>query len=128
MSNKKKGFNKGQIDTIITLHLKGVSSRAICDELDVPRSRKSSVNDILARWRKGDIVHSGEVEDAETRNAVVDESVALDTLCDHPDWNISSLAKRLRSTQRTNNQLRKVQRDLFDGEEGETKSIEGIVS
>ena len=32
MSNKKKGFNKGQIDTIITLHLKGVSSRAICDE------------------------------------------------------------------------------------------------
>ena len=128
MSNKKKGFNKGQIDTIITLHLKGVSSRAICDELDVPRSRKSSVNDILARWRKGDIVHSGEVEDAETRNAVVDESVALDTLCEHPDWNISSLAKRLRSAQRTNNQLRKVQRDLFDGEEGETKSIEGIVS
>ena len=116
MSNKKKGFNKGQIDTIITLHLKGVSSRAICDELDVPRSRKSSVNDILARWRKGDIVHSGEVKDAETRNDVVEEAVALDTLCDHPDWNISSLAKRLRSAQRTNNQLRKVQRDLFDGE------------
>ena len=75
LSNKKKGFNKGQIDTIITLHLKGISSRAICDELDVPRSRKSSVNDILARWRKGDIVHSGEVKDAEIRNTMVLNSI-----------------------------------------------------
>ena len=39
----------------------------------------------------------------------------LDSLCDHPDWNVSNLAKRLRSAQRTNNQLRKVQRELFDG-------------
>ncbi len=58
-----KGLNKGQIDTVIELHLKGLSSRKICDELDIPRSRKSTVNNILAKWRKGDIVHSGELED-----------------------------------------------------------------
>lgn len=51
----------------------------------------------------------------------------LDGLCDHPDWNVSNLAKRLRSAQRTNNQLRKVQREVFDSSEGETQSIEDIV-
>lgn len=39
----------------------------------------------------------------------------LETLCEHPDWNVSNLAKRLRTAQRTNNQLRKVQREIFDG-------------
>ena len=56
-----KGLNKIQIDTGIELHLKGLSSRKICDELGIPRSRKSTVNNILAKWRKGDIVHSGEL-------------------------------------------------------------------
>lgn len=56
----KKGFNKQQIDKIIELHLKGISSRKICDELDIPRSRKSSVNRLLEKWRGGKVVHSGE--------------------------------------------------------------------
>lgn len=42
----------------------------------------------------------------------------LEGLCEHPDWNVSNLAKRLRSAQKVNNQLRKIQREVFDGEEG----------
>jgi len=64
-----KGLNKSQIDTVIELHLKGLSSRKICDELDIPRSRKSTINNILAKWRKGDIVHSGEARDIKKSNS-----------------------------------------------------------
>lgn len=115
MSRKHKNYSKGMIDQIIELHLKGLSSRKICDEMDLPRSRKSSINYVLKDYREGKLVHSGEVEDAGKMVQQIDESVALDTLCEHPDWTISNLAKRLRTAQRTNNQLRKVQRDVFDG-------------
>jgi len=39
----------------------------------------------------------------------------LNSLCEHADWNVSNLAKRLRSAQKSNNQLRKIQRETFDG-------------
>ncbi len=39
----------------------------------------------------------------------------LEGLCEHPDWNVSNLAKRLRTSQRSNTQLRKIQRESFDG-------------
>ena len=39
----------------------------------------------------------------------------LDGLCKSEDWNVSNLAKRLRTAQRSANQLRKVQRETFDG-------------
>jgi len=113
--SKTCGFNREQVDKIIELHLKGVSSRKICDALELPRSRKSSVNRLLGKYREGKVVHSGEISDAEKIVQDIDESVAIDTLCEHPDWTISNLAKRLRSSQRSNNQLRKVQRELFDG-------------
>lgn len=116
MGNKHKKYSKKQIDRIIELHLKGLSSRKICDELDLPRSRKSSINYLIKDYKEGKLVHSGEVEDAGKIVEEVNESVALDTLCEHPDWTISNLAKRLRNAQRSNNQLRKIQRELFDGE------------
>lgn len=63
MSRKHKNYSKGMIDQIIELHLKGLSSRKICDEMDLPRSRKSSINYVLKDYREGKLVHSGEVED-----------------------------------------------------------------
>lgn len=42
----------------------------------------------------------------------------LESLCEHPDWNVSNLAKRLRSSQKSNNQLRKIHREVFDKEGG----------
>lgn len=126
MSRKHKNYSKGQIDKIIELSLKGLSSRKICDEMDLPRSRKSSINYVLKDYREGKLVHSGELEDAGKIVQEIDESVALDTLCEHPDWTISNLAKRLRTAQRTNNQLRKVQRDIFDGDED--TSLEELLS
>ncbi|WP_203229871.1 hypothetical protein, partial [Flavobacterium sp. LMO9] len=40
----------------------------------------------------------------------------LDTLANNPDFSVSNLAKRLRSAQKANTQLRRVQRELFDSE------------
>ena len=124
--SKTCGFNREQVDVIIELHLKGVSSRKICDALELPRSRKSSVNRLLKKYREEKVVHSGEIDDAEKVVKEIDETLALDALCEHPDWTISNLAKRLRSAQRSNNQLRKVQRELFDGD-SEVKSLETIL-
>lgn len=44
------------------------------------------------------------------------EPEILETLCESQDFNVSNLAKRLRTAQKTNNQLRKIQREMFDSE------------
>lgn len=51
----------------------------------------------------------------------------LDMLCGNPDWNVSNLAKRLRSAQRANNQLRKVQREVFDTEGAVEYDFESVM-
>ena len=51
----------------------------------------------------------------------------LDVLCENTDWNLANLAKRLRTAQKTNNQLRKIQRDVFDGDE-DIISLEDVIS
>lgn len=53
------------------------------------------------------------VEESET---IEDYDTDLDVLSEHPDFSVSNLAKRLRAAQKSNNQLRKVQRELFDSE------------
>lgn len=48
-----------QIDTIVELHLKGdKSSRYIAEQVFGRKSAKSSVNDILSKWRNGSIAYS----------------------------------------------------------------------
>ncbi len=51
----------------------------------------------------------------------------LESLCNHQEWDISNLAKRLRTAQRTNNQLRKIQRETFDSGK-EVPSLEKLLS
>jgi len=86
--------------------------------------RKSKESTIRGWVKKGLL---GEQEDTSSVDELTPE--VLDVLCDSPDWNVANLAKRLRSAQRSNNQLRKVQRELFDGSEGESApSIESIVA
>ncbi len=110
---------KQQID-----HLKdvqGMSSRKICREMKWNPSRKSSVNTYL---NNRDTQKS--VEEPESPDEFDLNENELDTLCGSPDWNVSNLAKRLRAAQRTNNQLRKIQREVFDGKQ-EAVSLEDIL-
>lgn len=83
------------------------------------KTKESTIRNAIKR---GDVVVKGE-------DIIGDEltSEVLEDLCDSVDWDVANLAKRLRTSQRTNNQLRKVQRDLFD-EDQEVASLEDIIS
>lgn len=81
------------------------------------KTKESSVRHIKRTYEKhgnyfGITIESKPVEEQDWK--IPDDT--LEVLCDHPDWNLSNLAKRLRTAQRTNNQLRKIQRDTFDSE------------
>lgn len=55
---KRLKTNSKNVDKIIELHLQGLSSRNICEKLDWPKSKKSTVNNILAKWRTGEVKYS----------------------------------------------------------------------
>lgn len=121
MSKRKNAASENEINIIIEQKDKGVSSRKICKILNWNESRKSSVNNIYNRYKAGKLKRTDELQDWEI------EKTKLETLCEHPDWNVSNLAKRLRTVQKTNNQLRKIQREVFDGGD-ESVSLEDLLS
>ena len=92
------------------------------------KSRESTVRNIKNVYKKHGnyfgITVDGEVNIEEDWKV---PEATLESLCEHPDWNVANLAKRLRTGQRTNNQLRKIQREVFDGGE-EVPSLEKILS
>src|SRR3990167_6328553 len=92
------------------LDLRGtMGSRAI--GVIVGRS-KSSVNDFYKAYDQ----FNEELDVVEEADTTEDYDKDLDSLSEHPDFSVSNLAKRLRAAQKSNNQLRKVQRELFDSE------------
>lgn len=120
-SKRKTSASESEINFIIEHKKKGVSSRKICKKLNWRESRKSSVNNIYNRYLKGEITQTDELQDFEI------EKEQLDVLCDSKDFNVSNLAKRLRTAQKSNSQLRKIQRELFDGDGETIPSLENIL-
>ena len=56
--NRKRKVSKQNIDAIYEMHLQGMSSRKICHELGWTKSKKSTVNYILADIRSGKLSYS----------------------------------------------------------------------
>ncbi len=75
---------------------------------------RSTMESSVRRYKKNRKELDDEVESLDEQELSDDQ---LGTLCENSDWNLANLAKRLRTAQRTNNQLRKIQRDMFDGDE-----------
>ncbi len=73
---------------------------------------RSTMESSVRRYKKNRKELDEEVESLDEQELSDDQ---LETLCENSDWNLANLAKRLRTAQRTNNQLRKIQRDMFDG-------------
>ncbi|QCQ59088.1 metallo-dependent phosphatase [Rheinheimera phage Barba5S] len=88
----------------LELSTQGYSGRKIANMLG--RS-KSQVNHIINTMKAVPVV---QIDD----ESEYDKD--LDTLANNPDFSVSNLAKRLRSAQKANTQLRRVQRELFDSE------------
>jgi hypothetical protein len=91
----------------------GVSVREAARLVLERESRESTIRSWVKNGLLGEVV-------CDTNSNPTDDDLAdltqqeLDLLCENPDWSVSNLAKRLRAAQRSNNQLRKVQRELFD--------------
>lgn len=100
---------------IVKEKLLGVPSRKIAKELN---RGKSSINEYYNKYLN---LSSDKVEDAF-------DGIDLEKLCEHTDVSISNLAKRLRTAQKTNNQLRKIQNSLFDGGDVSNAHLEAVAS
>ena len=109
MSNIKLKNNPELTEAIEKALNSGSSVRGAARDVLGSESRESSIR---AAIKRGDIVVGTEEDTEETLS-----EEQIEVLCQHPDYSVSNLAKRLRSTQRTNTQLRKIQRELFDGED-----------
>ena len=109
MSNIKLKNNPELVEAIEKVLNSGESIRSAAREVLGSETRESSIR---AAIKRGDI--NLNTEDFEEETLSEDQ---IEVLCEHPDYSVSNLAKRLRSAQRTNNQLRKVQKELFDGED-----------
>lgn len=102
---------------IVEEKLKGTASRKIGEMIG---RGKSTVNDYYNKY----ISELSESEDCEISEA------EIETLCESPDVAISNLAKRLRTAQRTNTQLRRIQREMFDQDvnfKSHIKAVENVV-
>ncbi|AGH32072.1 hypothetical protein VPHG_00005 [Vibrio phage 11895-B1] len=96
----------------------GKTNTKIAEEVLGKKSKESTVRNIKRVYNKHGNYFGVTLEgivDTDSDWAVPETT--LEGLCEHPDWNVSNLAKRLRSAQRSNTQLRKIQREVFDGGE-----------
>lgn len=93
------------------------------------KSRESTVRHIKKVYEKYGNYYgiSLDTDVTESEDNFVLPDSTLDHLCNNPDWSISNLAKRLRAAQRSNNQLRKIQRDAFDGK-GEPLNLQDMLN
>lgn len=100
----------------------GKSAREVARIMWDRGSRESTIRN----WVKKGLLDEEVVEEEITEELTPE---VLEVLCENPDWNVSNLAKRLRSAQRSNNQLRKVQRELFDGSDtdGTQKTLQDVL-
>lgn len=120
---------QSEINEVIDLHIQGFSSRKICEKLGKPATCKSTVNSLIKKFKADETIYSGiNSKKPKEEQPVELTSGELDTLCDSKEFSVSNLAKRLRSAQRTNTQLRKIQNGIFDAaSDSAAPSIEDIV-
>lgn len=96
------------IDKIVALKQQGIGSRQIAKQLNIG---KSTVNQYYSAWLELESLNQ-EDDNVKSKDKSFDDN--LNVLCEHPDYSVSNLAKRLRHAHRANNQLRKIQREIAD--------------
>ena len=112
-----KELSKEQLDAK-ELYLEGKTPTEIANILWEKATKESTIRGWIKRGLLDDESEDTTPEDPQD---VSDDN--LEEMCNSEDWCISNLAKRLRSAQRTNNQLRKVQRELFDSDDSARESL-----
>ncbi len=102
---------------IIELDSQGYTNRQIADACNIPRS---TVGDFLRKdtyqswWAKQGQTVEEEFEVTSPDSDTVGEAIEVASLCESADWDVANLAKRLRTAQRTNAQLRRTMNAATD--------------
>lgn len=126
--SKKRLSDEKVVAILKGLFEEGKGNTQVAVEVLGKKTKESTVRNIKRVYKKHGnyfgITLNGEVN---TEDDWKVPETTLEGLCEHPDWNVSNLAKRLRTAQRSNNQLRKIQREAFDSGE-EVPSLEKILS
>lgn len=127
MSNKRLEDNIVR-EILVSLFVENEGVTKTAKNILGRKSRESTVRHIKKVYEKYGNYYgiSLDTEVTESEDNFVLPDATLDHLCDNPDWSISNLAKRLRAAQRSNNQLRKIQRDAFDGK-GEPLNLQDML-
>lgn len=116
-------FTEQQLSVRDAILVEGMSRREAARVYLGSSTRESTIRGWIKDGLLGENVNTAPAEEDLTDLTQQE----LDLLCENPDWSVSNLAKRLRAAQRSNNQLRKVQRELFDGGEDVT-SLETVLN
>jgi len=115
---------------IVTMFEAGASVSVIAKTLEMPHQ---TLSDFLLRkthksfWENYD--GEGESEDCDllpVESIAKYKEVDIETLCGSEDWYVASLAKRLRTAQRTNSQLRRTLNNTVDIERHIPDMIESV--
>lgn len=128
-NNNKTFMEDGEVSKI-------KSNRVIATEIIGNPKAESTVRNVWkgfeeeGEYRGVDLAWIEELIEKESVEEETDlSSDQLNVLCEHPDFSVSNLAKRLRGAQKTNTQLRKIQREMFDGgEESPIKTMEDVIT
>lgn len=91
---------------------------------------RESKESTIRHWIKKGLLEDTTLKDIQDEGVVTEKPTVaedLDMLCKSEDFNVSNLAKRLRAAQRTNTQLRKIQREVFDKEDHEEYDFKAVM-
>ncbi len=108
------------INKIVTMKQNGVGSRTIGKELGIG---KSTVNQWYKQYLDFDSNDPHRPKEVKEDDSFDNN---LNVLCEHPDFSVSNLAKRLRHAHRANNQLRKIQREITDTDFNFKEMLAGV--
>ena len=110
-------FTEQEVQEILAMKEKGVSNREIARTVLGKESSESTLRNFFKEFSDSSPEISESVSEMDDK---------LDVLCESEDYNISNLAKRLRNSQKVNNQLRMIHRKDVDSSEHFEQMLLGV--
>lgn len=124
LGDYKSKYDEETIQRIIELKLQGMTHREVSEEVFGSKSKQSTVGDLYRAYLEYEQTISGDMPDSS--ECVVEQEEDLGALCNSTDADVANLAKRLRTAQFYNNQLRRLHRNVVDGTDHFEDMLAGV--
>lgn len=113
LGDYKSKYNEETIQRVIELKLQGKTHKQVAEEVFGSQSKQSTVGDLYRAYLEYE-QESSEGDEQEQVPVEIQDEDNLEELCKSDDADVANLAKRLRTAQFYNNQLRRLHRDVVD--------------